>query len=71
MRKKNRTIKLQRETLRNLSDANQRGVVGGLRTRTCTGTEECTQGLCDTYQFTELCNTDQTVSCPQVFTCVC
>jgi hypothetical protein len=70
MRKKSRKLELHRETLRYLSDASQRGVAGGLRTRTCTGTEECTQGLCDTYQPTELCTTDNTAnSCNGVFSC--
>jgi hypothetical protein len=70
MRKKNRKIRLQRETLYMLSDENRRMVMGGIATRLCTDTEECTQSLCGGYHPTYFCATDNTANtCAQVFSC--
>ena len=70
MRKNGRKIKLQRETLRLLSDEGQRLAVGGLASKLCTETAECTQSLCGGVPFTYFCATDNTANtCNQVFSC--
>lgn len=70
MRKKNRKIRLQRETLHMLSDENRRMVMGGIITRLCTDTAECTQGPCGGHVFTFFCATHNTqLTSPGVFSC--
>lgn len=67
MRKKSGKIKLQRETLRNLGETGQRMAAGGIATRRCTDTEECTQSPCGGATH-YLCTTVNT--CYTCYTCV-